>query len=215
LYDDTFDIDADGKLNSIAATIYAGDPHCDPAPNTKFESSDSCDVTIRYENKGWVWKKAGATTGADSVTTSPTDEDSRLSQLSPADTQKVLQDVAHLEKICSQNKIYSSFHDCQCLRNKFITERLDKPNRAANNIFYDIRTECVNSKGIIRSLTEECTTGTSIPYTKLKDYSKEARASICACYSQEVSKKYTEKPDPSYSYVADLEFGALNSCLPK
>jgi formylglycine-generating enzyme required for sulfatase activity len=57
LYDDSFDIGADGKLNSIAATIYAGDPHCDPDPNTKFESSDSCDVTIHYENKDWVWKQ--------------------------------------------------------------------------------------------------------------------------------------------------------------
>jgi formylglycine-generating enzyme required for sulfatase activity len=57
LYDDSFDIGADGKLNSIAATIYAGDPHCDPDPNAKFESSDSCDVVIRYENKDWVWQK--------------------------------------------------------------------------------------------------------------------------------------------------------------
>jgi hypothetical protein len=58
LYDDSFDIGADGKLNSIAATIYAGDPHCDPAPDAKFESSDSCDVVINYENKDWLWKKA-------------------------------------------------------------------------------------------------------------------------------------------------------------
>jgi formylglycine-generating enzyme required for sulfatase activity len=58
LYDDSFDIGADGKLNSIAATIYAGDPHCDPAPDAKFESSDSCDVAINYENKDWLWKKA-------------------------------------------------------------------------------------------------------------------------------------------------------------
>lgn len=56
LYDDTFDI-SDDKLNSISASIYAGDPHCGPAPSAEFLSSDSCDVTIRYENKGWVWQK--------------------------------------------------------------------------------------------------------------------------------------------------------------
>jgi hypothetical protein len=69
LYDDKFDVGADGKLNSIAATIYAGDPHCDPDPNTKFESSDSCDVIIHYTNKDWVWQKAGATTGTASKDT--------------------------------------------------------------------------------------------------------------------------------------------------
>ncbi|NEI32729.1 SUMF1/EgtB/PvdO family nonheme iron enzyme [Rhizobium leguminosarum] len=56
LYDDTFDIGADEKLKSIAATIYAGDPHCGPAPNAKFMSSDSCDVVIHYENQDWVWQ---------------------------------------------------------------------------------------------------------------------------------------------------------------
>lgn len=57
LYDDTFDIGVDKKLNSISASIYAGDPHCDPAQNTKFMSSDSCDVVIHYENKDWVWQR--------------------------------------------------------------------------------------------------------------------------------------------------------------
>lgn len=64
LYDDTFDIGQDKKLNSISASIYAGDLHCFPAPNAKFESSDSCNVMIRYKNKNWVWKKAGANKGA-------------------------------------------------------------------------------------------------------------------------------------------------------
>jgi formylglycine-generating enzyme required for sulfatase activity len=58
LYDDNFDIGDGEKLKSITASIYAGDPHCDPDPNAKFESSDSCDVVISYENKDWVWKKA-------------------------------------------------------------------------------------------------------------------------------------------------------------
>lgn len=57
LYDGAFDIGDDKKLNSISASIYAGDPHCDPAPNAKFMSSDSCDVVIHYENKDWVWQK--------------------------------------------------------------------------------------------------------------------------------------------------------------
>ncbi|MBY3044224.1 formylglycine-generating enzyme family protein [Rhizobium leguminosarum] len=57
LYDDTFDIGDDKKLNSISASIYAGDPHCDPAQNAKFMSSDSCNVVIHYENKHWVWRK--------------------------------------------------------------------------------------------------------------------------------------------------------------
>lgn len=60
LYDGSFDIGDDKKLNSISASIYAGDPHCDPAPNAEFMSSDSCDVTIRYENKDWVWQKVGS-----------------------------------------------------------------------------------------------------------------------------------------------------------
>ena len=57
LYDEIFDIDENKNLKSISATVYAGDPHCDPALNAEVVSSDSCDVTIQYENKNWVWQK--------------------------------------------------------------------------------------------------------------------------------------------------------------
>lgn len=57
LYEKTFDIGKDKKLKSIAAWVYAGDPHCGAAPDSKLMSRDSCNVTIRYENKNWVWRK--------------------------------------------------------------------------------------------------------------------------------------------------------------
>ena len=57
LYEKTFNIVKDRKLKSIAASVYAGDPHCGAAPGSKFMSSDSCSVRIRYEHKTWNWQK--------------------------------------------------------------------------------------------------------------------------------------------------------------
>ncbi len=57
LYDKKLSIGNDSKLQLITATIYAGDPHCHPAKGAKFQSSDSCDVLIRYKNKSWHWEK--------------------------------------------------------------------------------------------------------------------------------------------------------------
>jgi hypothetical protein len=57
LYDKKLSVGNDGKLQLITATIYAGDPHCRPPHGAKFQSSDSCDVLIRYKDKSWHWEK--------------------------------------------------------------------------------------------------------------------------------------------------------------
>lgn len=57
LYEKIISIGQDGKLKLITAVIYAGDPHCHPRPGVSPVSSETCDVVIRYKNKGWHWQK--------------------------------------------------------------------------------------------------------------------------------------------------------------
>ena len=57
LYQKFISIGNDGKLKLITATIYAGDPHCHPRRGANFTSGETCDVLIRYQNKGWHWEK--------------------------------------------------------------------------------------------------------------------------------------------------------------
>lgn len=57
LYRSFLSVDDQGKLNLIAASIYAGDPRCAPEAGSKPMSSESCDVLIRYRDKQWQWQR--------------------------------------------------------------------------------------------------------------------------------------------------------------
>jgi hypothetical protein len=47
----------DDRFRLMAASVYAGDAHCNPDPKKFYTSGQSCDVMIYYRNGNWVWEK--------------------------------------------------------------------------------------------------------------------------------------------------------------
>lgn len=43
------------RFQMIAASIYAGDPRCEPAPDREYTSGQSCDLLIYFRNGKWEW----------------------------------------------------------------------------------------------------------------------------------------------------------------
>jgi hypothetical protein len=57
LYDKFLAIDWEQmRLQLIVASIYAGDPRCQPNPRKEYSSGMSCNVIATYRNERWNWQ---------------------------------------------------------------------------------------------------------------------------------------------------------------
>lgn len=43
------------RFKSMAISIYAGHPRCNPDPKLTYTSGQNCNVVVQYRNGGWVW----------------------------------------------------------------------------------------------------------------------------------------------------------------
>jgi hypothetical protein len=57
LYDKFLAIDWENmRLQLIVASIYAGDPRCQPRPGKQYASGMSCNLIVSYQNDRWSWQ---------------------------------------------------------------------------------------------------------------------------------------------------------------
>jgi hypothetical protein len=57
LYEKFLAIDCENmRLQLIVASIYAGDPRCQPKPGKQYSSGMSCNLIVSYENDSWNWQ---------------------------------------------------------------------------------------------------------------------------------------------------------------
>jgi hypothetical protein len=238
LYEKTFNID-DKKLKSIEAWVYAGDPHCKTPPAPRLMSRDSRNIDIRYQNKRWIWRKlandrpsAPAMAAQTAPAETPVEPAARQSAspmqaplpppatsgavfqaLPPEQQAKITQEADQVEKNCKSDATYSAYHDCSCIKTKFIERKSQQPARPKENVSFDIRKDCVNANGMATYNYDYCFKTAS--RMMAKDYSDERRAMYCNCFAREVGKKYSASPDPRYSTIRDIQAKALGSCLMK
>jgi hypothetical protein len=251
LYEKTFNMGEGNKLRSIAAWVYAGDPHCKATSTTRFMAKDSCSVEIRYQNKRWNWQRtAGLQAGASgeaTVTSAPPKslepvrpgQNSLVAQaapqsspaaqaatppsatagraafqaLSPDQQATITQEADLVEKNCKSDTTYSAYHECTCLKAKFVDSKSQQPTQSRHNISFAIRKECVNSEGIRSREYDYCFNSASRMLAR--KYTDEERPAMCKCYAEQVTKNYSKSPDPSYRYITQIQVQALTSCAPK
>jgi hypothetical protein len=124
---------------------------------------------------------------------------------------EIMNEATEVEQSCSKNNIYSYFHDCECLGTKFIEQRLNHPDEAKENLTHNIRLECVNPPGVAGYSYDYCFR--QFAYLMPSSYGDKQKDQTCKCYARLMAKRYAESPDPSYSYISNMQMRTIDDCL--
>jgi hypothetical protein len=121
---------------------------------------------------------------------SKTDAMAIWASLAPNEQEKVMNRANKFQSTCSNGRVYPYFHDCECLKPKFIEEWLNTPNKSKNYYVIKIQKKCVNPPGIKVYAEDYCRQ--SLKYDKMND---ERLGEVCACYGNRMIKLYKKNPD--------------------
>jgi hypothetical protein len=134
----------------------------------------------------------------------------------PRDAQdRIKAEANDVQQKCMEDTTYRSYHDCQCLRGKFVEARLADQHKNRLNITFDLRAECVNKPGITSYNYDFCFTHASHMMPATKNIDDAQRADYCKCFANGMAQSYSAAPDPRYSYISNMQIKVLNTCLPK
>ncbi len=134
----------------------------------------------------------------------------------PRDVQdRIRTEADDVQQKCTEDTTYRNYHDCQCLRGKFVAARLANPDKNRLNITFDLRAECANKLGIASYNYDFCFKKASRMMPSTKNINDAQRADYCRCFADGMAKKYSSAPDPRYSSISNMQIGMLNTCLPK
>lgn len=138
-----------------------------------------------------------------------------FASLPPEAQGRINAEADDVQRKCAEDMTYRNYHDCGCLRGKFVAARLANPDKNRLNITFDIRAECVNKPGILSSNYDFCFNKASHMMPSTKNMSGTQRANYCRCSAEAMVGKYSSAPDPRHSYISNMQVDALNTCLPK
>jgi hypothetical protein len=134
----------------------------------------------------------------------------------PRDAQdRIKAEADDVQQKCTEDLTYRNYHDCQCLRGKFVAARLADPNKNRLNITFDIRAECVNKPGIASYNYDFCFKQASRMMPSTRSIDDTQRADYCKCFADRMAEKYSSAPDPRHSTISNMQVDVLNTCLPK
>jgi hypothetical protein len=134
----------------------------------------------------------------------------------PRDIQdEIMAEASTVEKDCEADMTYSFFHDCRCLGAKFIDERVNHPDTAKQTLTFRMRKDCVNEPGIAGYSYNFCMTQFSYMMPPAEGFTDAKRDDYCKCYARTMAKRYAAAPNPTHSYINNMQITALNACLQK
>lgn len=125
--------------------------------------------------------------------------------VTPAEIQQEADDVY---AFCVKPGTYSSFNDCQCIREKFVQERTADPVKGVDPLHMAMRfppTACPNAGGVRAFHYRQC--GTSYA-NKIKSGLEE----FCACYADEIKMLYIQQPTTLHSTSTRYAGVAMSTC---
>jgi hypothetical protein len=134
----------------------------------------------------------------------------------PRDIQdQIMAEASVVEQNCAADMTYSYFHDCECLGAKFIDARVNNPDVAKETLTFRMRKDCVNEPGIAGYSYNYCMKQFVYMMPAAKGFTDAKRDEYCKCYARTMAKRYADSPEPTHSYINNLQITSLNACLNK
>ena len=131
----------------------------------------------------------------------------------PRDVQDQIRAEAGEVKLeCSQEPVFSYFHDCACMATKFVDERKADPTESRLALMYKMRFECVNEPGIVEYNHKYCMGHFVHMSPRARGFPDEKMEEYCRYFSKTVASNYARKPNPHYTYITDIQAEAMSSC---
>lgn len=119
-----------------------------------------------------------------------------------AESQKVFNE-------CNHYKIYSQFHDCECLGSTYFEERVFTPEKSRDTIMGKIAGECTSEPGVAAYGHDKCLNSLSLALD-----SRHAEE-FCKCYALTFAKHYKDNPYPDFQNLRALSSRTGSDCLKK
>ncbi len=131
-----------------------------------------------------------------------------LLSLSPEMQKELLDEAQHAHDSCAQIKLYSHFHDCECIAATFLDERMKVGMEMPyENVVSRINSQCVNAPGIAGHSYDVC-----YDVSVLKAISDKRLDEMCRCFAKRITDLYVKDPVPKSTYIHYMHREALEYC---
>lgn len=109
----------------------------------------------------------------------------RFTDLPVAEQQALLTEAEEVYQRCVSRKSYATYHDCGCLKARFVGIRMENPDTPQPLLLSRLSKICPNVPGIRKMAYNGC---------KNISISKGKRPEFCDCVADNVAEQYAEKP---------------------
>lgn len=121
--------------------------------------------------------------------------------------ENILDETAQIQQQCAAKETYATYHDCQCIADKFFVQRvLSGPDKNAGVLLYKLDRDCINSKDIIAYNFGRC--------LKLLQFDQEqtGKTALCSCAAKDMAELYEKFPNPDYHHMRKLFSQSVIAC---
>jgi len=168
-------------------------------------------LTPKDQNENRSVARTSDQVGVTGTDDAGTQKSARFKSLSKDAQEKLLGEVKFFYNHCRRSGTYATYHDCQCLSEKYVDTRLaidPDPNANMYTVMHPvserIKYDCPNKPGIVRYSYNECKTGLLI--------GKDTSERFCTCFANKVADLYAANPKLDLAYRADIELRAKREC---
>lgn len=128
----------------------------------------------------------------------------------PYDVQsQILDETYKVNAECNNYKIYSQFHNCECMGSHYFEERVFNPEISKDTLVGRISGECASIPGVAGYGYDQCLASMRFLLIKSRvgDY--------CTCFANTLAENYKISPSPDFSHLRALSSKTNTQCLAK
>lgn len=126
----------------------------------------------------------------------------------PVESQnQILDESQKVFNECHHYKLYSQFHDCECLGSTYFEERVFNPENSRDTIMGKIAGECTSEPGVAAYGHDKCMNSLSLILDSRH------MDEFCKCYALTFAKHYKDNPDPDFRSLRAISSRTNTDCL--
>ncbi|MCM2343102.1 MAG: hypothetical protein NDJ24_00915 [Alphaproteobacteria bacterium] len=132
----------------------------------------------------------------------------QIFQTLPVDSQnQILDESQKVFNECHHYKLYSQFHDCECLGSTYFEERVFSPEKSRDAIMGKIAGECTSEPGVAAYGHDQCLNSLSLILDSRH------MDEFCKCYALTFAKNYKDSPYPDFQNLRAIGSRTNTACL--
>lgn len=122
---------------------------------------------------------------------------------------QILDETNSVHNQCTQYKIYSQFHNCECLGSRYFEERVFSPDKSKDTLVAELAGECTSVPGVAGYGFDQCIA--AMKYIVHQTH----MSAFCNCFANTLAENYKDAPYPDFENLRGLTSKSNATCLKK